>query len=88
MLGFDGVMSKTLYCVEQVSSLFKDGTIGTDINIVVVSLLLLEKDPVRFKFTLIELSRCFYIQSDMQCYLSLVATMMHNFPKLHIKYFI
>lgn len=30
----------------QVSSLFKDGTIGTDINIVVVSLLLLEQDPV------------------------------------------
>lgn len=31
---------------QQVSSLFKDGTIGTDINIVVVSLLLLEQDPV------------------------------------------
>lgn len=30
----------------QVSSLFKDGTIGTDINIVVVGLLLLEHDPV------------------------------------------
>lgn len=30
----------------QVSSLFKDGTIGSDINIVVVSLLLLEEDPV------------------------------------------
>lgn len=30
----------------KVSSLFKDGTIGTDINIVVVSLLLLEQDPV------------------------------------------
>lgn len=30
----------------QVSSLFKDGTIGTDINVVVVSLLLLEQDPV------------------------------------------
>ncbi|TKS69707.1 disintegrin and metalloproteinase with thrombospondin motifs 18 [Collichthys lucidus] len=29
-----------------VSSLFKDGTIGTDINIVVVSLLLLEQDPL------------------------------------------
>lgn len=35
---------------QQVSSLFKDGTIGTDINIVVVSLLLLEQDPVsRFR---------------------------------------
>lgn len=33
----------------QVSSLFKDGTIGTDINIVVVSLLLLEEDPVSGK---------------------------------------
>lgn len=35
------------FVFKQVSSLFKDGTIGTDINIVVVSLLLLEKDPVR-----------------------------------------
>lgn len=32
----------------QVSSLFKDGTIGTDINIVLVSLLLLEEEPVRW----------------------------------------
>lgn len=31
---------------QQVSSLFKDGTIGSDINIVVVSLILLEQDPV------------------------------------------
>lgn len=30
----------------QVSSLFKDGTIGSDINIIVVSLLLLEQEPV------------------------------------------
>lgn len=30
----------------QVSSLFKDGTIGSDINIIVVSLLLLEEEPV------------------------------------------
>lgn len=35
--------------VQQVSSLFKDGTIGSDINIVVVSLILLEQDPVSGK---------------------------------------
>lgn len=38
--------STTVSPILQVSSLFKDGTIGTDINIVVVSLLLLEQDPV------------------------------------------
>lgn len=36
----------SLSFLTQVSSLFKDGTIGSDINIVVVSLLLLEEDPV------------------------------------------
>ncbi|PIO05240.1 hypothetical protein AB205_0005280, partial [Aquarana catesbeiana] len=35
----------------QVSSLFKDGTIGSDINIVVVSLLLLEDEPSGLKIT-------------------------------------
>lgn len=39
-------MSENVSILLQVSSLFKDGTIGTDINIVVVSLLLLEEDPV------------------------------------------
>ena len=41
-----GILKKMFPTLLQVSSLFKDGTIGTDINIVVVSLLLLEQDPV------------------------------------------
>lgn len=42
-----GIVLLTVFsALVQVSSLFKDGTIGTDINIVVVSLLLLEQDPV------------------------------------------
>ncbi|XP_016887811.1 A disintegrin and metalloproteinase with thrombospondin motifs 18 isoform X1 [Cynoglossus semilaevis] len=44
--GRDNVTTYILTVMNMVSSLFKDGTIGTDINIVVVSLLLLEKDPL------------------------------------------
>ncbi|XP_029317030.1 A disintegrin and metalloproteinase with thrombospondin motifs 18 [Cottoperca gobio] len=43
--GRDNVTTYVLTVMNMVSSLFKDGTIGTDINIVVVSLLLLEQDP-------------------------------------------
>ncbi|XP_016121518.1 A disintegrin and metalloproteinase with thrombospondin motifs 18-like, partial [Sinocyclocheilus grahami] len=43
--GRDNVTTYVLTVMNMVSSLFKDGTIGNDINIVVVSLLLLEKDP-------------------------------------------
>uniref|UniRef100_A0A3B3ZV76 Uncharacterized protein n=1 Tax=Periophthalmus magnuspinnatus TaxID=409849 RepID=A0A3B3ZV76_9GOBI len=44
--GRDNVTTYVLTVMNMVSSLFKDGTIGTDINVVVVSLLLLEQDPV------------------------------------------
>ncbi|XP_039619050.1 LOW QUALITY PROTEIN: A disintegrin and metalloproteinase with thrombospondin motifs 18 [Polypterus senegalus] len=44
--GKENVTTYVLTVMNMVSSLFKDGTIGTDINIVVVSLLLLEQDPV------------------------------------------
>ncbi|XP_059389902.1 A disintegrin and metalloproteinase with thrombospondin motifs 18-like isoform X3 [Carassius carassius] len=44
--GRDNVTTYVLTVMNMVSSLFKDGTIGNDINIVVVSLLLLEKDPL------------------------------------------
>ncbi|XP_051573018.1 A disintegrin and metalloproteinase with thrombospondin motifs 18-like [Myxocyprinus asiaticus] len=44
--GRENVTTYVLTVMNMVSSLFKDGTIGTDINIVVVSLLLLEKDPL------------------------------------------
>ncbi|XP_068167394.1 A disintegrin and metalloproteinase with thrombospondin motifs 18 isoform X2 [Antennarius striatus] len=44
--GRDNVTTYILTVMNMVSSLFKDGTIGTDINIVVVSLLLLEQDPL------------------------------------------
>ncbi|XP_020509945.2 A disintegrin and metalloproteinase with thrombospondin motifs 18 [Labrus bergylta] len=44
--GKDNVTTYVLTVMNMVSSLFKDGTIGTDINIVVVSLLLLEQDPL------------------------------------------
>uniref|UniRef100_A0A7N6FJE3 ADAM metallopeptidase with thrombospondin type 1 motif, 18 n=1 Tax=Anabas testudineus TaxID=64144 RepID=A0A7N6FJE3_ANATE len=44
--GRDNVTTYVLTVMNMVSSLFKDGTIGTDINIVVVSLLLLEQDPL------------------------------------------
>lgn len=43
---------------QQVSSLFKDGTIGSDINIVVVSLILLEQEPVSAKPHLLHHSSC------------------------------
>ncbi|KAM4605879.1 A disintegrin and metalloproteinase with thrombospondin motifs 18 [Discoglossus pictus] len=43
--GRDSVTTYILTVMNMVSSLFKDGTIGSDINIVVVSLLLLEEDP-------------------------------------------
>ncbi|XP_051918407.1 A disintegrin and metalloproteinase with thrombospondin motifs 18 [Hippocampus zosterae] len=43
--GRENVTTYVLTVMNMVSSLFKDGTIGTDINIVVVSLLLLEQDP-------------------------------------------
>ncbi|XP_016122108.1 A disintegrin and metalloproteinase with thrombospondin motifs 18-like, partial [Sinocyclocheilus grahami] len=43
--GRENVTTYVLTVMNMVSSLFKDGTIGNDINIVVVSLLLLEKDP-------------------------------------------
>nr|XP_055063768.1 A disintegrin and metalloproteinase with thrombospondin motifs 18 isoform X2 [Misgurnus anguillicaudatus] len=44
--GRENVTTYVLTVMNMVSSLFKDGTIGSDINIVVVSLLLLEKDPL------------------------------------------
>uniref|UniRef100_A0A7N8Y400 ADAM metallopeptidase with thrombospondin type 1 motif, 18 n=1 Tax=Mastacembelus armatus TaxID=205130 RepID=A0A7N8Y400_9TELE len=44
--GRDNVTTYVLTVMNMVSSLFKDGTIGTDINIVVVSLLLLEQDAL------------------------------------------
>ncbi|CAG03070.1 unnamed protein product, partial [Tetraodon nigroviridis] len=44
--GRDNVTTYVLTVMNMVSSLFKDGTIGTDINIVVVGLLLLEEDPL------------------------------------------
>uniref|UniRef100_A0A8C9V3M9 ADAM metallopeptidase with thrombospondin type 1 motif 18 n=1 Tax=Scleropages formosus TaxID=113540 RepID=A0A8C9V3M9_SCLFO len=44
--GRENVTTYVLTVMNMVSSLFKDGTIGTDINIVVVSLLLLEEDPL------------------------------------------
>ncbi|KAM9409006.1 A disintegrin and metalloproteinase with thrombospondin motifs 18 [Pholidichthys leucotaenia] len=44
--GRENVTTYILTVMNMVSSLFKDGTIGTDINIVVVSLLLLEQDPL------------------------------------------
>uniref|UniRef100_A0A4W6FYM5 ADAM metallopeptidase with thrombospondin type 1 motif 18 n=1 Tax=Lates calcarifer TaxID=8187 RepID=A0A4W6FYM5_LATCA len=44
--GRDNVTTYVLTVMNMVSSLFKDGTIGSDINIVVVSLLLLEQDPL------------------------------------------
>ncbi|XP_036400105.1 A disintegrin and metalloproteinase with thrombospondin motifs 18 [Megalops cyprinoides] len=44
--GRENVTTYVLTVMNMVSSLFKDGTIGTDINIVVVGLLLLEQDPV------------------------------------------
>ncbi|XP_040592449.1 A disintegrin and metalloproteinase with thrombospondin motifs 18 isoform X2 [Mesocricetus auratus] len=43
--GKDDVTTYILTVMNMVSSLFKDGTIGSDINIVVVSLILLEQDP-------------------------------------------
>ncbi|XP_075432869.1 A disintegrin and metalloproteinase with thrombospondin motifs 18 [Ascaphus truei] len=43
--GKESVTTYILTVMNMVSSLFKDGTIGTDINIVVVSLLLLEELP-------------------------------------------
>ncbi|XP_041123891.1 A disintegrin and metalloproteinase with thrombospondin motifs 18-like [Polyodon spathula] len=44
--GKENVTTYVLTVMNMVSSLFKDGTIGKDISIVVVSLLLLEQDPV------------------------------------------
>uniref|UniRef100_A0A8B9GS02 ADAM metallopeptidase with thrombospondin type 1 motif, 18 n=1 Tax=Astyanax mexicanus TaxID=7994 RepID=A0A8B9GS02_ASTMX len=44
--GRENVTTYVLTVMNMVSSLFKDGTIGSDINIVVVSLLLLEQDPL------------------------------------------
>ncbi|XP_072527494.1 A disintegrin and metalloproteinase with thrombospondin motifs 18 [Salminus brasiliensis] len=44
--GRENVTTYVLTVMNMVSSLFKDGTIGSDINIVVVSLILLEQDPV------------------------------------------
>ncbi|GAA6074279.1 A disintegrin and metalloproteinase with thrombospondin motifs 18, partial [Tachysurus ichikawai] len=44
--GRENVTTYILTIMNMVSSLFKDGTIGSDINIVVVSLLLLEKEPL------------------------------------------
>ncbi|XP_036605930.1 A disintegrin and metalloproteinase with thrombospondin motifs 18 [Trichosurus vulpecula] len=43
--GKENVTTYILTVMNMVSSLFKDGTIGSDINIVVVSLLLLEQEP-------------------------------------------
>ncbi|XP_019390982.1 PREDICTED: A disintegrin and metalloproteinase with thrombospondin motifs 18 [Crocodylus porosus] len=44
--GKENVTTYILTVMNMVSSLFKDGTIGSDINIIVVSLLLLEQEPV------------------------------------------
>ncbi|XP_060041118.1 A disintegrin and metalloproteinase with thrombospondin motifs 18 isoform X4 [Erinaceus europaeus] len=44
--GKENVTTYILTVMNMVSSLFKDGTIGSDINIIVVSLILLEQDPV------------------------------------------
>ncbi|MCI4392973.1 hypothetical protein PGIGA_G00152070 [Pangasianodon gigas] len=44
--GQENVTTYILTIMNMVSSLFKDGTIGTDINVVVVSLLLLEQEPL------------------------------------------
>ncbi|KAL2089160.1 hypothetical protein ACEWY4_016059 [Coilia grayii] len=49
--GRDNITTYVLTVMNMVSSLFKDGTIGTDINIVVVSLLLLEQDPLGLSIT-------------------------------------
>ncbi|XP_067853626.1 A disintegrin and metalloproteinase with thrombospondin motifs 18 [Heptranchias perlo] len=43
--GKENITTYILTVMNMVSSLFKDGTIGSDIRIVVVSLLLLEQDP-------------------------------------------
>uniref|UniRef100_F6XPL8 A disintegrin and metalloproteinase with thrombospondin motifs 18 n=1 Tax=Ornithorhynchus anatinus TaxID=9258 RepID=F6XPL8_ORNAN len=43
--GKDNITTYILTVMNMVSSLFKDGTIGSDINIVVVSVLLLEREP-------------------------------------------
>nr|XP_033799394.1 A disintegrin and metalloproteinase with thrombospondin motifs 18 [Geotrypetes seraphini] len=43
--GRENVTTYVLTVMNMVSSLFKDGTIGKDINIIVVSLLLLEQEP-------------------------------------------
>uniref|UniRef100_A0A8C3DT73 ADAM metallopeptidase with thrombospondin type 1 motif 18 n=1 Tax=Corvus moneduloides TaxID=1196302 RepID=A0A8C3DT73_CORMO len=43
--GKENVTTYILTVMNMVSSLFKDGTIGSDINIIVVSLLLLEQEP-------------------------------------------
>ncbi|XP_048403123.1 A disintegrin and metalloproteinase with thrombospondin motifs 18 isoform X2 [Stegostoma tigrinum] len=43
--GRDNITTYILTVMNMVSSIFKDGTIGSDIKIVVVSLLLLEQDP-------------------------------------------
>ncbi|KAG7315026.1 hypothetical protein KOW79_021114 [Hemibagrus wyckioides] len=44
--GRENVTTYILTIMNMVSGLFKDGTIGSDINIVVVSLLLLEQEPL------------------------------------------
>ncbi|XP_076142760.1 A disintegrin and metalloproteinase with thrombospondin motifs 18 isoform X1 [Alosa pseudoharengus] len=49
--GRENVTTYVLTVMNMVSSLFRDGTIGTDINIVVVSLLLLEQDPLGLSIT-------------------------------------
>ncbi|XP_077310834.1 A disintegrin and metalloproteinase with thrombospondin motifs 18 isoform X2 [Lithobates pipiens] len=49
--GKESVTTYILTVMNMVSSLFKDGTIGSDINIVVVSLLLLEDEPSGLKIT-------------------------------------
>ncbi|XP_069594951.1 A disintegrin and metalloproteinase with thrombospondin motifs 18 [Ranitomeya imitator] len=49
--GKEVVTTYILTVMNMVSSLFKDGTIGSDINIVVVSLLLLEEEPAGLKIT-------------------------------------
>lgn len=54
----------------QVSSLFKDGTIGSDINIVVVSLLLLEEDPV---------SRLTETTPDNRCSINMIRCLCYAF---------
>ncbi|KAG8437621.1 hypothetical protein GDO86_008365, partial [Hymenochirus boettgeri] len=47
--GKDSVTTYILTVMNMVSSLFKDGTIGTDISIIVVSILLLEEEQAGFK---------------------------------------